>query len=35
LAFNIGVYVWCGGLWTWFALKADVRASAPALADQH
>jgi hypothetical membrane protein len=29
-----GVIDLCGGLWTWFALKADVRASAPALAAQ-
>jgi hypothetical protein len=25
----------CGGLWTWFALKADARSSGPALAAQH
>jgi hypothetical protein len=25
----------CGGLWTWFALKADARSSVPALATQH
>ena len=30
-----GVIDLCGGLWTWFALKADVRAAAPALARQH
>jgi hypothetical protein len=24
----------CGGLWTWFALKADARAAEPALAAQ-
>ncbi|WP_075796004.1 hypothetical protein [Massilia putida] len=29
-----GVIDLCGGLWTWFALKADARASAPALAGQ-
>lgn len=25
----------CGALWTWFALRADARASEPVLAGQH
>jgi hypothetical membrane protein len=29
-----GVIDLCGGLWTWFALKADVRAAGPALGAQ-
>jgi hypothetical protein len=29
-----GVIDLCGGLWTWFALKADARAAEPALAAQ-
>ena len=29
-----GVIDLCGGLWTWFALKADARTAEPALAAQ-
>jgi hypothetical protein len=30
-----GVIDLCGGLWTWFALKADARSSGSVLAVQH